>query len=142
MTTIKGSCHCGNLSFVFQTPDPQEDIVLRACQCTFCTRHGGAWTSHANGRVDIRVKDENMLSRYRFGTTTADFLTCANCGCVVSAISEIEGKIYAVVNGRCFEDFDFSTADSTKHDFDGEACDERLDRRSKRWIPNVTLTTD
>ena len=43
---ITGSCHCGNISFVLDwQPEPTE-IPARACSCSFCTKHGGVWTSH------------------------------------------------------------------------------------------------
>jgi len=38
---IRGSCHCGNISFHLDwSPDPAE-IRARACDCTFCVKHGG-----------------------------------------------------------------------------------------------------
>ena len=43
---IEGRCHCGNIRFALDwQPDP-ETIPARACTCTFCTRHGGVWTSY------------------------------------------------------------------------------------------------
>ena len=43
---IRGGCHCGNIRFSLSwEPDPAE-IPARACICSFCTKHGGVWTSN------------------------------------------------------------------------------------------------
>jgi len=43
---IRGGCHCGNIAFELGwEPDPDE-IPARACDCSFCVKHGGVWTSH------------------------------------------------------------------------------------------------
>jgi hypothetical protein len=40
---INGRCHCGNISFKLTwEPEPKE-ITARACNCSFCTKHGGVW---------------------------------------------------------------------------------------------------
>ena len=54
---ITGRCHCGNISFTFtREPDPTE-ISARACSCSFCTKHGGVWTSCPSGSLKVSVKD-------------------------------------------------------------------------------------
>ena len=79
---IRGGCHCGNIGFdLTWDPDPAE-IPARACTCSFCTRHGGVWTSNPAAKLSVRVRDASALSRYAFGTGTADFLVCARCGVV------------------------------------------------------------
>ena len=56
---IRGSCHCGNISFELNwLPDPTE-IPARACNCSFCTKHGGVWTSLPTGSLRISAgRDE------------------------------------------------------------------------------------
>jgi hypothetical protein len=77
---IHGKCHCGNISFSLAwEPDPAE-IPARACGCSFCTKHGGVWTSNPNGALKVAVKDPSLVSRYAFGTRTAEFHTCTRCG--------------------------------------------------------------
>ena len=46
MRRINGKCHCGNISYEFLWPEPGSRIPVRACSCTFCTKHGGVYTSH------------------------------------------------------------------------------------------------
>src|SRR6476661_5472037 len=77
---ISGSCHCRNISFALDwTPEPSE-IPARACTCSFCTKHGGVWTSCPSGSLRIAISDPSLASTYRFGTETADFHVCIRCG--------------------------------------------------------------
>ncbi len=75
------------------------------------------------------------MSRYRFGTKTADFLFCSFCGVSIAAISRIGGKDYAVVNVNTFSEP--VTLAQSRSDFDGESADDRLARRAQRWIAQV-----
>jgi hypothetical protein len=74
---IRGKCHCGNITDDFEIPGDAKDLPVRACTCTFCVKHGGAWTSHRDGTLAATVQDESLLSRYSFGTSAADFYRLA-----------------------------------------------------------------
>lgn len=100
---IRGKCHCGNISFALAwEPDPPE-IPARACTCTFCTKHGGVWTSNPAGSLRVSVADLRRVSRYEFGTRTTQFHVCATCGIAPVVTSRIEGRLYAVVSVNAFE---------------------------------------
>jgi len=58
------------------------------------------------------------------------------------AISEIEGRLHAVVNVLTFDDAETMEFDVSSTDFDGEDIDQRLSRRSRNWIPDVIVTFD
>jgi hypothetical protein len=134
---IHGSCHCGNISFRLSwDPDPVE-IPARACDCTFCTKHGGVWTSNPKGELRVDVKDAAQVSKYSFGTKTALFHICARCGIVPVVTSEIEGRTYAVVSVNAFNDVDPSLLNHKPMSFEGEGLESRLERRARNWIPNV-----
>jgi hypothetical protein len=93
---ISGRCHCGNISFALDwRPEPSE-IPARACTCSFCAKHGGVWTSCATGSLTVGVKDRGRLSKYAFGTKTAEFYVCTACGVVPVVTSGIDGRLYAV----------------------------------------------
>ena len=100
---IDGACHCGNVSFTLEWSPAPTEIPARACGCSFCVKHGGVWTSNPNGSLQIKVKDQALLSRYVFGTRTAAFHVCSGCGVVPVVTSEIAGRLYAVVNVNTFE---------------------------------------
>src|ERR1700752_768648 len=99
---IQGSCHCGNITFTLGwEPDP-EQIVARRCDCGFCTRHGGLWTSYPQGQLRVSVADSAQHSRYAFGTGTAVFHVCRRCGVTPVVTSEVAGHEYAVVSVTAF----------------------------------------
>lgn len=134
---IHGSCHCGNIAFALDwTPEPAE-IPARACTCSFCTRHGGVWTSCPSGTLRVTVREPAHVSKYAFGTETAIFHVCAVCGVVPLATSRIEGKLYAVVNVNAFEDVAPALLRHASANLDGEALDDRLARRKGAWIARV-----
>ncbi len=132
---IHGTCHCGNIRFVFDRPDSGGSIPVRACGCSFCAKHRGVWTSHPQGPVTLAYEDPALVQRYRFGTGTADFYICTNCGVSPIVTSEIDGSGYAVVNVNCFDDVDRAELDEAATDFEGEATEDRLARRQRNWSP-------
>lgn len=135
---ITGRCHCGNIAFTLDwTPEPAE-IAARACTCSFCTQHGGVWTSCPSAVLSVRVRDAARVSKYAFGTRTAEFHVCAVCGVVPLATSRIDGRLYAVVNVNTFEGVDPSRLRRSASTVDGESEAERLARRQRNWIGNVT----
>jgi hypothetical protein len=134
---ITGSCHCGNISFELTwQPDPVE-IPARACGCSFCVKHGGVWTSNPAGSLRVQVKDESLVSKYRFGTATADFHVCRACGVVPLVTSLVAGRTYAVVNTNTFNNIDPALLRRAPASFDGEGEDARLARRARNWIADV-----
>ena len=137
---IHGGCHCANIAFDFEwDPDPTE-IPARACSCSFCTKHGGVWTSHAGGSLRVRIRESSLVSAYAFGTRTAVFHVCAVCGVAPVVTSLIDDHLYAVVNVNAFEDIDRSLFKRASATFDGESEQTRLARRKANWIGNVEMS--
>jgi len=137
---LTGSCHCGNVSYSLQWPGDAAEIPARSCDCTFCVKHGGVWTSHPQARLKVRISDAGDVARYNFGTGTADFLVCARCGVAPLVTSQIEGATYAVVNVNTFDGVDRARLRPAPASFDGEAVQSRLDRRRLNWIADVVLS--
>lgn len=134
---INGRCHCGNIAFSLDwQPDPDE-IPARTCTCTFCTRHGGVWTSYPESRLQVHVADPSRVSRYAFGTETAAFQICMTCGVAPLVTSRIDGRLYAVVNVNTFENVDPARLRHSAGSLDGESVDDRLARRARNWIGHV-----
>ena len=132
---ITGRCHCGNIAFSLTWES--SEIPARACGCTFCVKHGGVWTSNPRGSLKVTVQDPAVVSKYAFGTKTADFHVCARCGIVPVVTSCIDGRVYAVVSVNAFEGVEASRLRRSPADFDGEGTDSRLERRKRNWIPTV-----
>jgi hypothetical protein len=134
---IRGSCHCRNISFALAwEPDPLE-IPARACGCSFCIKHGGVWTSNPRGQLKVVVEVPTLVSRYNFGTQTAQFHVCTTCGVVPVVTSRIDDHLYAVVNVNAFENIDASLLRRVPASFDGETEASRLERRKRYWIADV-----
>ena len=138
-TTIKGTCHCGNIRFLLKWPDSSPEVPVRVCGCTYCQKHGGAWTSHPDARLDVHIDKPTAVSRYRFGTKTADFHVCSICGVAPFVTSDIEDGLYAVVSVNAFDDAEDLAYDRSATDFDGEDTGSRLDRRRRNWIGDVHI---
>jgi len=134
---IRGRCHCGNISFRLDwEPDPVE-IPARSCDCTFCMKHGGTWTSYSAGKLEVAIEDPALVSRYEFGTKTATFHVCARCGIVPVVTSDLDGRTYAVVSVKAFENVDPAMLKPGPVSFDGEGVESRLARRKRNWISEV-----
>ncbi len=138
---IRGKCHCGNISFSLTWEPEPEEIPARACGCSFCTKHGGVWTSNPAGALEVVVKEPSLVSKYEFGTRTAEFHICARCGIVPVVTSRIDGQLYAVVSVNAFEGIDRSLLRAKPASFDGEGEGARLARRKRNWIANVKYIT-
>ena len=136
---INGTCHCGNITFELAWEPEPAAIPARACGCTFCVKHGGVWTSCPTGALRVRIGDESRVSKYRFGTGTAEFHICRECGVVPVVASRIDGTTYAVVNVNTFENVDPLLLSRAPASFDGESETVRLARRARNWIGRVVF---
>src|ERR1051326_1636781 len=100
METFSGRCHCGALEVLFETAAAPASLEPRACQCSFCVRHGARCVSDPNGRITLIVHghDREQLVRYRFGLRTADFLLCRTCGVYLGALLSEGPSAWATLN--------------------------------------------
>jgi hypothetical protein len=137
---INGSCHCGNLRFAFDWPEPGSEIPIRACGCELCSKHSAVWTSHPKGRFLLHGSDTEKTNLYRFGTKTADFHVCRNCGVMPISTCLITSTVFAVLNTRTFDGIDPSRFVERKTNFDGETASDRLARRQKTWTPEIAVS--
>lgn len=136
---IKGKCHCDNIAVELEWDGDPPEIPARLCGCSFCVKHGGAWTSNPSSRLVVTIRDPALVSKYTFGTRTATFYVCSRCGGVPLVTSEIGNRLYAVVNANVLENVDpawFRRAPAT---FEGEDLESRLARRKRNWIADVRI---
>lgn len=138
---IDGGCHCGNIGFTLDwQPEPTE-IPARACGCSFCIKHGGVWTSCPTGRLRVVVRRPGRVAQYAFGTRTAQFHVCTDCGIVPVVTSQIAGRTYAVVSVNAFNNVDAARLRRSPASFDGENEGDRLARRQRNWIGDVEFAS-
>jgi hypothetical protein len=107
-------------------------MELRACQCSFCRRHGARTLADVQGRAVIESASEASIHRYRFGPWTADFLICAGCGVYIAAVTD---RKVATVNVAGLDIPAFREGSAMTVDYSGETADERLQRRRAHWMP-------
>ncbi len=136
---ITGKCHCGNIGFELDWGGEPPRIPARACGCSFCVKHGGVWTSNPAARLTVAIRDPSLVSRYAFGTRTATFHVCAQCGIVPFVTSEIADRLYAVVSVNVLEDVDPAWLDRASANFEAEDVESRLARRRRNWIADVRI---
>src|SRR5215510_683511 len=135
---LKGGCHCGNVELTFATDQPPEALAIRACQCSFCTRHGARTVTDRQGRLEIRVGSPSELSRYQFGLRTSEFLLCKRCGVYLAAVlTTPEGNCYATLNINALDAGRRFTQAPVAVDYEGEDADRRIARRKQNWTPAV-----
>jgi hypothetical protein len=128
---MNGACHCGAVKIIYTTAISVERWTPRACQCSFCRKHGARNVSDPAGKLEII----GPVARYRFGLRTADFLLCKSCGCYVACVLENEGKYYGTVN-LLMLDVAVPQPD-VPMDYEGESIAERIRRRVERWTPAI-----
>jgi hypothetical protein len=136
-TIHAGSCHCGALTLEFHSAKP---LAPRACDCSFCRKHGARSVSDPDGHATIRSAAGRDPLRYRFGLKTADFLICSRCGVYVAAVIDIEGQSYSVLNLNTFED-SHSEIPGQPMSYEGESAEDRTERRRRVWTPTQILTS-
>ncbi|NVJ97710.1 MAG: GFA family protein [Alphaproteobacteria bacterium] len=76
MTTHKGGCHCGTVTFELDAP---ADIKATRCNCSLCSMTGFVHVFATQDEFRITSGEEN-LTEYRFNTKTAKHLFCKICG--------------------------------------------------------------
>ncbi|PBB27523.1 aldehyde-activating protein [Mesorhizobium sp. WSM4307] len=134
MNEHAGGCHCGNIRLRFSTNIDPSQIEVRACQCSFCTKHGSRAVADPDGRLTVLIKDEAQLHRYRFGLRTADYLICRDCGVYVAAITTDDGDSRAIAIVNALDDRLKFSREPVAVDYDAESRESRIARRQVRWM--------
>ena len=132
----RGSCHCGAVRAAYES---DVAVVLRQDGCGFCSARGVKSASDPNGRLTL--ESTLSLTRYRFGHKTAEFLICPRCGAFVAAQMDSPRGPVAVLNVVGVSIPELKDEEATFASLDGEAEDERIERRLSRWTPLVLLET-
>ncbi|TPL02811.1 MULTISPECIES: hypothetical protein [unclassified Mesorhizobium] len=135
MTVHSGGCHCGNIRLSFSTALDPAGLEIRACQCSFCTRHGSRAAADPNGRLVVSVEDRHRLRAYRFGLRTADYLLCGECGVYVAAIAGEGDDARAIVIVNALDDRELFSREPVAVRFDAETREQRVARRRRAWMP-------
>lgn len=129
MSGLTGGCHCGAIRIVLETAKP---LSPRACQCSFCRRHGARTVSDPEGSATLALG--GPVIRYRFATKSSDYILCATCGVYLGAVAEIDGATYATLNLNAFDDPRLDLV-AEPVSYDGEDAAAKGERRRAKWTP-------
>lgn len=142
MSKRTGGCHCRNIEVEFESKIAPSDTQPRACQCSFCRQHQSRAVSDPNGRLHIRVKSGDKLSRYRFSLRTIDFLVCSECGVYVAGFmpDPTDAHGFGTLMVSALDDRADYPEPSPK-DYDDQDADARAARRRSVWTPAVLEIT-
>ena len=132
--SFEGGCHCGGIAFTFHASREPAAWTVRACQCSFCRAHGARTTSDPDGSVVFLIPDASKLGRYRFGSRSADFLVCRECGVYVAAVMTSPAGQFATLNVNTMRGPP-NVAQAAPVSYDGETREQKRARREQRWTP-------
>jgi hypothetical protein len=139
-TTLRGSCHCGELRVEFSTALDPAGIVPRSCDCSFCQKHGAAYVSDPDGRLSISEGHAGALREYRQGSNAARFLICSHCGVLVAVIFGLDARIFGAANAGCL-DGHAGLGTPVPASPQKLSPEEKVSRWLTMWVPDVVLTT-
>jgi hypothetical protein len=74
---VSGGCHCGDVRFEAEVPDPP--VPALDCNCSICSMTGFRHIIVRHDRFEL-VSGRDALVSYRFGTGAAEHLFCGRCG--------------------------------------------------------------
>ncbi|SFE60859.1 GFA family protein [Roseivivax sediminis] len=77
MTERRATCHCGAVELRVTLSAPLESAAR--CDCSFCRRRAAPNVSARRENVHV-VRGAETLTRYGFGTDTAQHYFCRICG--------------------------------------------------------------
>jgi hypothetical protein len=131
---LRGQCHCGAIRGTLVASKPAAELQVRACQCSFCTRHGAMTVSDPAGRATFEI-ERTALAPYQFGTRTGTSLICGRCGMYAGVIVEDGEKTWSALNVRGLAIPEFQGRVAEPVVYEGETPEGRIARRKSKWTP-------
>jgi hypothetical protein len=139
--TLTGGCHCGNIQLQFVSNKSTHDFLPRACDCSFCRKHGAQYISDPNGALTLHIARDEILARYQQGSHSAEFLCCRECGVLVAVIYNENDRVYGAINTVCLDSpITFSVPQISSPQTLSEA--EKIQRWKTLWCSGVILNFD
>lgn len=98
MTTHRGGCHCGAVSFEVEAP---ADIEATECNCSICQMSGYQHLIVPASRFRL-LSPRDVLTTYEFNTGTAQHYFCSRCGVKSFYVPRSNPDGYSI-NARCLD---------------------------------------
>ena len=130
--SLKGSCHCGTVSFKVQLLDGLN--TARRCTCSMCIRRGVIPVSAKLDHLEI-LSGNDSLSCYQFGTLTAKHYFCSVCGIYTHHQRRSNPELFGI-NPACLEGFDLFDLDDVPI-LDGNQHPRDNDDGQIKWIGDL-----
>lgn len=123
MTTHKGACHCGAVTFEVEAP---ATINANDCNCSICSKSGflHLFVSRDNFRL---LSGEDDITTYTFGTGVAQHYFCRHCGVKSYYIPRSHPDGYSI-NVRCLDPVTIESL--TVEPFDGRNWEKNVSKLS------------
>src|SRR5262245_40968269 len=78
MQTYRGSCHCGRVSFEFESEAITDGC---RCNCSICVRKGATMSRRYYAPSDFKeLSGKAELTLYHFGDVMVNHYFCKHCG--------------------------------------------------------------
>jgi hypothetical protein len=133
-----GGCHCGNIRLEFVSTRSPGEFRPRACDCSFCRKHGAAYVSDPRGKLSVTIGDRRELSTYRQGSGSAELLICGKCGVLPLVVFAEADRRYATVNANAIDNSEaFGEAVVVSPQKLG--ADEKRARWKELWFADVSF---
>ncbi|MEM7292231.1 MAG: GFA family protein [Pseudomonadota bacterium] len=98
-----GSCHCGAVTFVLESP---AIVDAMRCNCSICLRKGALLSNFVVASDKLTVSTETgALARYEFGNRLAKHYFCSICG-IFTHVSTLLNPGHFRVNLGCIDNLD------------------------------------
>ncbi len=109
MTIYKGNCHCGDVSYSVESPEPITKGLR--CTCSLCSRKGAIMSTFTVAPDKLQLHCESdKLSEYQFGSLVAKHYFCKSCG-IYPFHSTKSKPGYLRFNLACLEDVNLANLD-------------------------------
>ncbi|AJE46696.1 GFA family protein [Celeribacter indicus] len=99
MTTVKGSCHCGAVTFEAEF---EERIETSRCNCSIC-RKSRFWKTIVPSDAFTLLSGGDSLHSYRFGPKVVDHRICGTCGVKVFGTVPMDDMEFVAISVPCLD---------------------------------------
>jgi len=138
MEPIFGGCHCGTIFVQVVLTRDTSQYAPRACDCSYCRKHGAAYVSDPKGRMVIHIKDEQRCQRYRQGSGSAEMVLCRECGVLIGAIYRDVAWLYGTINVTAM-DSSLTWGTGVTASPQQLSAPEKVERWKALWFADVAL---
>ena len=140
-----GSCHCGAIAFNFHASCTPSSSHIRACQCSFCRRHGARTTSDPAGHVSFPYSRSIKTPTLPIRSSYRRLLGMSQCGVYLAAVLTSPRGRFATLNVNT--NLPSLEVASQSISYDEESLEQRQQRRELHWTPvleppNPAVNTD